>query len=172
MCPWNQVFYISIKVLSLSSLALSMAIITMAPNSLIMPTPNNAPPSLQTLYLTHAAQSWTLASSTQPPLQPIREQCVASLEYGIGCVALGVPMGRIDEIPQGRPGTARLLLNPELPVSSTLSEHDKFLLRGNAAMVELTPPAMYSSSDIQKSSPIFQSSLWCLDGSAVVAFSV
>lgn len=39
-CPWNQVFYISIKVLSLCSLAPSTAIITMAPNSLIMPTPH------------------------------------------------------------------------------------------------------------------------------------
>lgn len=67
--PWNQVFYISIKVLSLCSLALSMAIITMAPNSLIMPTPNISPPSsppLQTPYRAHAALSWTLAISPQP----------------------------------------------------------------------------------------------------------
>lgn len=56
-------------------------------------------------------------------------------------MALGVSMGGIDEIPQGRAGTTRLLLNPELPVSSTLSEHDKFLLRGSAAMVEPVPPA-------------------------------
>lgn len=63
-------------------------------------------------------------------------------------MALGVSMGGIDEIPQGRPGTARLLLNPELPVSSTLSEHDKFLLRGCAATVEPTPTEMYSSRDL------------------------
>lgn len=66
-CPWNQVFYISIKVLSPCSLALSMAIITMAPNSLIMPTPNITPLPLQTTYRAHAALSWTLAGSPQPP---------------------------------------------------------------------------------------------------------
>ncbi len=71
-------------------------------------------------------------------------------------------MGGIDEIPQGRPGTARLLLNPELPVSSTLSEHDKFLLRGSAAMVEPVPPALYSSRDLQKVVPYFRaaSGVW------------
>lgn len=63
-----------------------------------------------------------------------------SLEYGIGYVTLGVSMGGIEEIPQGRSGTARLLLNPELPVSSTLSEHDVFLLRGSNTMLEQTPP--------------------------------
>ncbi len=54
-------------------------------------------------------------------------------------------MGGIDEIPQGGAGTARLLLNPQLPVSGTLSEHDKFLLGGSAAMVEITPLAVYIS---------------------------
>lgn len=146
-CPWNQVFYISIKVLSLCSLALSMAIITMAPNSLIMPTPNIIPLPLQTLYRAHAPLSWTLASSPQPPCSQ-SERGVWHHQSMIGCVALGVSMGGIDEIPQGRPGTARLLLNPELPVSNTLSEHDKFLLRGSAAMVEPMPPAMYRSLDL------------------------
>lgn len=71
-------------------------------------------------------------------------------------MALGVSAGGIDEIPQGRPGTARLLLNPELPVSTALSEHDKFLLRGSAAMVEPTPPAIYSSRDLQNVAPYFK----------------
>lgn len=71
-------------------------------------------------------------------------------------------MGGIDEIPQGRPGTARLLLNPELPVSSTLSEHDKFLLGGSAAMVEPTPPAMHNRRDLQNVAQYFKaaSGVW------------
>jgi len=62
-----------------------------------------------------------LGKLTSASLQPIREQRVLSLEYGAGSVELGVSMGGIDEIPQGRQGKARLLLNPELPVSNTLS---------------------------------------------------
>lgn len=103
-----------------------------------------------------------LGKLTSASLQPIREQRVPSLEHGIRCVVLGVSMGGIDEIPQGRPGTARLLLNPELPVSSTLSEHDKFLLRGGAAVVQPVPPALYSSRDLQKVAPYFRaaSGVW------------
>lgn len=71
-------------------------------------------------------------------------------------------MGGIEEIPQGRPGTARLLLNPELPVSSTLSEHDVFLLRGTDAMVEQTPPCNGQVQTPQYTSPIFRaaSGVW------------
>lgn len=70
-------------------------------------------------------------------------------------MALGVSMGGIDEIPQGRPRTARLLLNPELPVSITLSEHDTFFFTDRAPCVEPTPPAMYSSRGFQKVAPYF-----------------
>ena len=134
----------------------------MAPNSLIMPTPNINPLPPSDPIPRPRCSVLDLGRLTSAPLQPIREQCVASLEYGIGRVALGVSMGGIDEIPQGRPGTARLQLNPELPVSSTLSEHDKFLLRGSAAMVESTPPATYSSSDLQTAAPYFRaaSGVW------------
>lgn len=109
-CPWNQVFYISIKVLSLCSLALSTTIITMAPSRLIMPTPSITPLLLQTPYHAYAALSWTLAGSPRPHCNQSETVSVPSLEYRIGYVALGVSVGGIDEIPQGRPGTARLLL--------------------------------------------------------------
>lgn len=88
-----------------------------------------------------------LSELTSASLKPIREQCMESLEYGIGYVTLGVSMGGIEEIPQGRSGTARLLLNPELPVSSTLSEHDVFLLRGSDTMLEQTPPLQRAGAE-------------------------
>lgn len=91
-----------------------------------------------------------LGELTSASLKPIREQCVASLlEYGIGCVTLGVAMGGIDEKPQGRDGTARLQLNPE----PAFQQHfvRTFLSTGSAAMVEPMPPAMYSSVIFQGS---------------------
>ncbi|KAM3605522.1 uncharacterized protein V6R79_000209 [Siganus canaliculatus] len=119
----------------------------MAPSSLIMPTPNNTRLPLQNLILRPRCSILDLGKLTSASLRPITECCVASLQYGFSSVALGDSMGGIDEIPQGRPGTARLQLNPGLPVSSTLSEHDKFLLSGRAAMVEPTPPAMSHISE-------------------------
>lgn len=96
-----------------------------------------------------------LGKLTSASLQPIRNHFVPSLKYRIGYVALGVSVGGIDEIPRGRPGTARSLLNPELPVSSTLSEHDKFLFRGMAS-IEPRHPAIYSSRDLQNVAPYFR----------------
>lgn len=70
-------------------------------------------------------------------------------------MALGVSMGGIDEIPHGKPGTARLLLNLELLVSSTLSEHDMFLLRGSAAMAQAHTPCNVQLQRPLKKQPYF-----------------
>lgn len=86
---------------------MSMAIITMAPCSLIM----RYSILMYTQLYAHAALLQTLTSSPQP----IREWCLQSLlKDWIGGVALGVCEWGIDGTPQGGAGTARLLLNPEL----------------------------------------------------------
>lgn len=94
-----------------SSLALSMAIITMAPNSLIMITPNINPLPFFPIHSpshAHAALRWSFVSSPQPPHQPIREWCMESRLNTAGSAVFSVSMGGIDGILLGRPGTARL----------------------------------------------------------------
>lgn len=85
-CPWKQVFQISIKVLSLCSFALSTTIITMAPKSIIMPTPSITPVLMQTLRCAHATLSWTLVSSPQLP----RSQSESSVWHHYESMGLAV----------------------------------------------------------------------------------
>lgn len=146
-----------------------MAIITMAPNSIIMPTSNNTPALMQTLHRAHASLSWASATSPQPP----QSQSGSNVWRHYLSMPLAVwhrvslwetlikhPRGGLAQ--QGSCETVNL---PFITLCQNISLN-RYRRHGRDM-----PPAMYESVD-SGSSAEFQSSRCCLDCSAVMIFTL
>lgn len=87
--------------------------------------------------------------------------CAVIIKDWIGGVALGVCEWGIDETPQGRAGTARLLLNPE-PIFQPHFVRTFFIAASTAVRDQHTFPATYNAAVLWTVLILFQDRLWPL----------